>query len=71
VARAPGDALVTNEEFRSRRLQAGMTIEVMADLAGVSTETISSFETGKRRPRKTSIDALVGALIQAETNRRS
>jgi transcriptional regulator with XRE-family HTH domain len=57
----------TSAEFRSRRLQAGVTVEVMADLAGVSTETISSFETVTRHPRKASIDALVGALLQAET----
>lgn len=56
-------------EVRERRLRLGMTIEELADEAGVSADTLSDFEAGNRKPRQLTVSKVVSALgrIEEET----
>ncbi|WP_344442527.1 ATP-binding protein [Kitasatospora nipponensis] len=48
--------------LRDLRLQAGWTQEELAEESGISTHAISVLETGRRRPRVSSVSRLADAL---------
>lgn len=48
--------------IRSRRKEAGLTIEGLAFASGLSVATIQRVETGKGSPSLTTLDRLAGPL---------
>ena len=58
--------------LRHYRAQAGLTQEELAERADLSVRAISDLERGvKRRPHRTTVDLLVGALALSSGDRRS
>lgn len=49
-------------QLRLRRLQAGLTIESLADTAGISTGFLAYLETNKKKPSLATIAKLATAL---------
>lgn len=49
-------------QLRLRRLQAGLTIEGLADTAGISTGFLAYLETNKKKPSLATIAKLATAL---------
>lgn len=49
-------------QLRLKRLQAGLTIEALADTAGISTGFLAYLETNKKKPSLSTIAKLAGAL---------
>ena len=47
---------------RERRLRLGMTLDDLATEVGVSPDTISDYETGKRKPRELTVAEVLAAL---------
>lgn len=58
---------VEGHEIRARRLRLGMTIDDLANEAGVSPDTLGDFESGNRRPRELTVTKVTGALERIET----
>ena len=44
------------------RTQKGMTQKQLGDLLGISVQTVSAYESGRRRPKMESIERFAGAL---------
>ena len=49
-------------QLRLKRLQAGLTIEALADTAGISTGFLAYLETNKKKPSLITIAKLAAAL---------
>jgi len=47
---------------RDLRLRAGLTQKLLADLSGITAQTISRYETGRRNPTLTTLDRLAAAV---------
>lgn len=57
-----GSADALARKIRTRRLQLGLTQNQLAEIAGLSTNAISSIECGKRFPRPKTLDLIAQAL---------
>lgn len=49
-------------QLRLKRLQAGLTLEDLADTAGISTSFLAYLETNKKKPSLSTIAKLAAAL---------
>lgn len=49
-------------QLRLRRLQAGLTLEALADSAGISTSFLAYLETNKKKPSLATVAKLATAL---------
>lgn len=49
-------------QLRFKRLQAGLTLETLADAAGISTSFLAYLETNKKKPSLSTIAKLAAAL---------
>ena len=49
-------------QLRLRRLQAGLTLEALADTAGISTSFLAYLETNKKKPSLATVAKLAAAL---------
>ena len=50
------------EKIRARRRELHLTQEKLAELAGVSVETIGTIENGNKAPRLDTLELVAGAL---------
>ena len=49
-------------QLRFKRLQAGLTLEALADTAGISTSFLAYLETNKKKPSLATVAKLAAAL---------
>lgn len=60
---------MTPNELKQRRLEAGLTQQELAVLAGLSASTIYRIEAGERRPQRRTVRDLERALARISTKR--
>jgi transcriptional regulator with XRE-family HTH domain len=56
----------TGRDIKARRDRIGLTIKELAELAGVSRDTLSDWERGARDPQAKTVDLVLDALDRLE-----
>jgi DNA-binding XRE family transcriptional regulator len=70
MATTPGPAFALGGELvRGYRERTGLSQEDLAEAAGVSDRTVRNVELGLRRPRRATLDQLIGALRLTDVER--
>ncbi len=59
-------AMTNGEEIRDRRLRLGMSLEQLAQEAGVNADTLGDYEAGNRSPRDVTRRKVADALDRLE-----